>query len=70
MRVERDAGVAAGHIKGELQDPLSAQLMQMPNVLIPPHVSFYTNLAIRSMVDISLDDVLTIVQGGTSDHTI
>ncbi|WP_156153293.1 hypothetical protein [Levilactobacillus spicheri] len=49
---------------------MSAQLMQMPHVLISPYVSFYTNLAIRSMVDISLDDVLTIVPGGTSDHTI
>lgn len=76
------AGAALDTVEGEaalfnqdhsddvLHDPLIAQLMQMPNVMITPHVGFYTNLAVKNMVDISLDDVLTIVQGGTSDHTI
>lgn len=58
------------HADDVLQDPLIAQLMQMPNVIITPHVGFYTNLAVKNMVDISLDDVLAIVQGETSEHTI
>lgn len=74
------AGAALDTVEGEqvlfnqdhsgevLQDTLVAQLMQMPNVIITPHVGFYTNLAVKNMVDISLDDVLTIVNGGTTDH--
>ena len=74
------AGAALDTVEGEeylfnqdhsgevLQDPLVAQLMQMPNVIITPHVGFYTNLAVKNMVDISLDDVMTILNGGTTDH--
>jgi len=58
------------HAGEDLPDPLVAQLLQMPNVLITPHVGFYTNLAVKNMVDISLDDVLTIVNGGQSDHAV
>jgi len=47
---------------------LIAQLLQMPNVILTPHVGFYTNLAVKNMVDISLDDVLTILNGGQTDH--
>ncbi|CAM3108385.1 D-2-hydroxyacid dehydrogenase [Lactiplantibacillus plajomi] len=74
------AGAALDTVEGEqalfnqnhqgevLQDTNVAQLMQMPNVIITPHVGFYTNLAVKNMVDISLDDVLTIIKGGQTDH--
>lgn len=42
--------------------------MQMSNVIITPHVGFYTNLAVKNMVDISLDDVLAILNGETTAH--
>ena len=74
------AGCALDTVEGEnelfnqdhqgevLQDTNVAQLMQMPNVIITPHVGFYTNLAVKNMVEISLDDVVTILNGGTSEH--
>lgn len=74
------AGAALDTVEGEqalfnqnhqgevLQDTNVAQLMQMPNVIITPHVGFYTNLAVKNMVDISLDDVLAILNGQTSEH--
>lgn len=74
------AGAALDTVEGEqalfnqdhsgevLQDTNVAQLMQMPNVIITPHVGFYTNLAVKNMVDISLDDVLTILNGGQTEH--
>jgi len=67
--VEGEAALFNQDHSGEpLQNDLVAQLMQMPNVIITPHVGFYTNLAVKNMVDISLDDVLTIINGGSTDH--
>jgi len=67
--VEGEAALFNQDHSGEpLQNDLVAQLMQMPNVIITPHVGFYTNLAVKNMVEISLDDVLTIINGGSTDH--
>ncbi|MFC6164236.1 D-2-hydroxyacid dehydrogenase [Lactiplantibacillus dongliensis] len=67
--VEGEAALFNQDHSGEpLQNDLVAQLMQMPNVIITPHVGFYTNLAVKNMVDISLDDVLTVINGGSTDH--
>ena len=38
-------------------------LHAMPNVMITPHIGFYTNMAIQNMVEISLNDVLAIIDG-------
>ncbi|EST12514.1 D-2-hydroxyacid dehydrogenase [Sporolactobacillus laevolacticus] len=45
-------------------------LRAMPNVLITPHIGFYTNLAVQNMVEISLNDVLTILKTGKSEHQV
>ncbi|QAA21446.1 D-2-hydroxyacid dehydrogenase [Sporolactobacillus terrae] len=45
-------------------------LRTLPNVLITPHIGFYTNNAVKNMVEISLNDVLTIVKTGTSEHQV
>ncbi|MDQ7936713.1 D-2-hydroxyacid dehydrogenase [Lactiplantibacillus sp. WILCCON 0030] len=67
--VEGEATLFNQNHQGEvLTDSLIAQLLQMPNVILTPHVGFYTNLAVKNMVDISLDDVLTILNGGQTDH--
>jgi D-lactate dehydrogenase len=42
----------------------------MPNVILTPHVAFFTNIAVQNMVDISLDDAITIAEGGESAHEI
>jgi len=67
--VEGEAALFNQNHQGEvLTDSLIAQLMQMPNVILTPHVGFYTNLAVKNMVDISLDDVLTILNGQKTEH--
>ncbi|RYM04758.1 D-2-hydroxyacid dehydrogenase [Sporolactobacillus sp. THM7-7] len=45
-------------------------LRAMPNVLITPHIGFYTNLAVQNMVEISLNDVLAILKTGKSEHQV
>lgn len=39
------------------------ELNAMPNVLLTPHAAFYTQTAIRNMVEISLNDALAIRKG-------
>lgn len=46
------------------------ELSQMDNVLITPHVAFFTQTAIRNMVAISLNDVVKIVEGQHSKDEV
>ncbi|KRM00071.1 D-2-hydroxyacid dehydrogenase [Liquorilactobacillus satsumensis] len=46
------------------------RLRSFDNVILTPHVGFYTNIAVKNMVDISLDDVVTILHGGRSEHQV
>lgn len=54
----------------ELPSEQLKKLRAMTNVILTPHIGFYTNIAVQNMVDISLDDALSIVQNGTSEHTV
>ncbi|MGN1279061.1 MAG: D-2-hydroxyacid dehydrogenase [Limosilactobacillus sp.] len=46
------------------------QLQAMPNVLITPHVAFFTQTSIRNMVEISLNDVVKVVNGQRSRNEV
>lgn len=46
------------------------QLRGMTNVILTPHIGFYTNIAVQNMIDVSLDDVLNIVEGKSSAHLV
>lgn len=46
------------------------QLSKMDNVLVTPHVAFFTKTAIRNMVAISLNDVVQTVNGKHSKDTV
>lgn len=50
--------------------PLVKELHEMDNVILTPHIAFFTNLAVKNMVDISLDDVMAILNGEKSSHEI
>ncbi|RMC23554.1 MULTISPECIES: D-2-hydroxyacid dehydrogenase [unclassified Lactobacillus] len=41
-------------------------LHKMPNVLITPHIAFFTELAIKNSMEIALNDAKTIINGGTT----
>lgn len=45
-------------------------LMAMPNVVVTPHVAFFTDTAVRNMVQISLNDVVTVANGGRSRNAV
>lgn len=45
-------------------------LKAMPNVLITPHIAFFTKLAIRNSMEIALDDAKKLIEGGKSRNTV
>jgi D-lactate dehydrogenase len=54
----------------ELTDKNLDALMKMDNVLITPHIGFYTTEAVRNMVDIALDSVVSILTSGRSENGV
>lgn len=46
------------------------KLLAMPNVNVTPHIGFYTEVAVRNMVEIALNDVVTILNGQKSPHEV
>lgn len=56
--------------KGLDDVPLIKELHAMDNVILTPHIAFFTNLAVQNMVDFSLDDVLAILAGKSSPHEV
>lgn len=53
----------------ELPDDLK-QLMVLDNVLITPHIGFYTTEAVRNMVDIGLDNTVSVLLNGTCENEV
>lgn len=50
--------------------PLIEELHAMDNVILTPHIAFFTNNAVKNMVDFSLEDVLLILAGKLSPHEV
>lgn len=67
---EETVAAADRREKGLDDQPLVKELHAMDNVILTPHIAFFTNLAVQNMVDFSLDDTLAILNGKQSSHEI
>lgn len=47
----------------QVSDPDVLKFSMMPNVLITPHSAFHTSESVRNMIDISLSNLMTMVNG-------
>ena len=54
----------------EIENEIFKKLLELPNVIITPHISFYTKTALTNMVDIALDSVVDILETGTSKNIV
>lgn len=54
----------------ELPDENLKKLLSMNNVLITPHIGFYTTVAVQNMVDIALGSILDILKTGNSENEV
>lgn len=49
----------------DLEDPLLEQLLDRDDVLLTPHVAFYTDTAVQNLVTGGLDNAVEVVETGT-----
>lgn len=54
----------------ELTDPLFNELRSLENVIITPHVAFYTDTAVKNMVHISLESAKSVIETGTASTIV
>lgn len=46
------------------------ELLSLDNATVSPHIGFYTDIAVKNMVEISLEDALRIIAGKHGQHEI
>ncbi|MBW0223398.1 D-2-hydroxyacid dehydrogenase [Lentilactobacillus parabuchneri] len=54
----------------EIDNDSLKKLLAMPNVNVTPHIGFYTEVAVQNMIEIALNDVVTILNGEKSPHEV
>ncbi|MCP9313751.1 D-2-hydroxyacid dehydrogenase [Liquorilactobacillus satsumensis] len=53
-----------------IPDQLVKKLMAHKNILLTPHIAFYTLTAVKNMVQIALDNNSQLLTTGTADHLV
>lgn len=54
----------------DLGDPVLEELLDRPDVLVTPHVAFYTDTAVHNLVTTGLDNAVEVVTTGTSANDV
>ncbi|MBO3078100.1 D-2-hydroxyacid dehydrogenase [Mammaliicoccus vitulinus] len=54
----------------KIEDAVLRELINREDVLISPHIAFYTNIAVKNMVEIALDSALNIITQGYSENEV
>lgn len=68
--VEGETNIFNLKFEDETPEALYNTLRELPNVLLTPHIGFFTDIAVENMVKQSLDDALAIIDGHQSSHEI
>ncbi|GAF36304.1 D-2-hydroxyacid dehydrogenase [Lentilactobacillus farraginis] len=68
--VEHETNIFNLKFEEKTPEPLYNALKALPNVLLTPHIGFFTDIAVKNMVKQSLDDTLALIEGRRSDHEI
>lgn len=58
------------HSAGEMPEGHIKELMELDNASYSPHIAFFTNVAVKNMIDTALEDVLSILEGKGSEHAL
>lgn len=54
----------------EITDSMLKDLMKRPNVIITPHIAFYTDIAVQNLVEGGLDAALSVIKTGTCETRV
>ncbi|KRN88744.1 D-2-hydroxyacid dehydrogenase [Ligilactobacillus ceti] len=53
-----------------VQDPLFVEMKAMPQIIMTPHIAFYTETAVENMVKIALASALSVIETGTAETLV
>lgn len=68
---ENEASIFNHDLEGqEIEDETFKELIKLDNVVVSPHIAFYTNVAVENMVKISLDSAKEVIETGTSSTLV
>lgn len=56
--------------KSKIEDPLFNQLLDMRNVILTPHIAFYTETAVKNMVEIAFDSAYQFLTTGSVETEV
>lgn len=54
----------------DIADPLFEAILHHPHILYSPHVAYYTETAVREIVEQALDAALSIIETGQSENSV
>ena len=54
----------------KISDPILEELMMRQDVILTPHIAFYTDIAVKNLVDGGLDAALSVINTGTCDTRV
>lgn len=64
---ENEAPIFNHDLSGQaINDPMFKELLAMDNVVLSPHIAFYTETAVQNMVEVSLASAKKVVETGTA----
>lgn len=53
-----------------IKDKLFQEVLNHPKIIFTPHVAHYTNVAVRNIMNISLDSTLEVIKTGTTQNRV
>ena len=56
--------------KGSFNDPVWDEMMQMPNVVLSPHIAYFTATAVRNMVEFSMENLMGFINDGQAKNEV
>lgn len=54
----------------EITDPMMVELMERDDVILTPHIAFYTDIAVQNLVEGGLDAALSVIKTGTCETRV
>ncbi|GAY72328.1 D-2-hydroxyacid dehydrogenase [Lentilactobacillus kosonis] len=67
---EGESATVGKDLDGKISNANLQKLLDMPNVNVSPHIGFYTDVAVKNMVEIALNDTISILNGDGSTHIV
>ncbi|MCQ2556597.1 D-2-hydroxyacid dehydrogenase [Ligilactobacillus equi] len=68
---ENEASFFNHDLRGQtLSDPLLTEMLSMDEILLTPHIAFYTDIAVGNMVRVSLDSAKDVLTTGTAPTVV